>query len=104
GDERVIARAKQLHFVFDSQVVDAIFEASSERAIANDVDGEIAAALGEDSGGFDEDVEAFDLDKTADGGEAEGRIGVVIARLEKVDVDAVGLDVNFLWIEVGGEC
>jgi hypothetical protein len=71
GDEGVIARAKELHFVFDTQVMNAIFQALSPGAVADDVDGEVAAALGQNSGGFDEHMEAFYFDKPADGGEAE---------------------------------
>ena len=103
GDESVVARAEELDFIFDVQVVNAILESFTEWAVADDVDGEIAAALGENSRGFDEDMKTFDLDESADGGEAERGVGVVEARLEKVDIDPVGLDMNLSCVEAGGE-
>src|SRR5687767_10298248 len=48
-------------------------------------------------------MKAFDLDEPADGGEAEGGIGVVEARLEEIGINAIGEDMDFVGLEVGGK-
>src|SRR5688572_32977316 len=89
-EKRCITLSEEFHDVADAQFNDAPLERFTQGSVADDADAEVATFLHELADGFDQDVEALDLDETAGADESKWLVGVVGAGGEAVDVDAVG--------------